>query len=161
MTRFLNLENPARRLEVDELDSVVSQFPNSSILVLSLYRLTDWNLALNDEHSYTNIKQLYIYTPWPTGELLEYIYKKFTHIEYLQLIQSDNYSAFDNYIIAESVKKFANYLEGVDDFYISLKRLVSEIYVEICFEDILSENDTKIWSSLSGLTLYMVRARTL
>ncbi|KAI8378704.1 hypothetical protein EDC96DRAFT_540253 [Choanephora cucurbitarum] len=153
--------NPTRRLEVDELDSTVRQFPDSNILVLSLYRLTDWNGALNDKHSYTNITALLIHTSWPTGELLECICKKFTHIIYLKLKQSNNFSTTNNFIIAESVKEFANYLKGVKHFDISLKRLVSQINVEMCFEDTLSEYNTKIWNSKSGLTLYLKRSETL
>ncbi|KAI8368976.1 hypothetical protein BD560DRAFT_490129 [Blakeslea trispora] len=153
----LVLANTFRRLEIDEIDKTVSRFPDLGILWISVYRLTDWNKFLDKASTHSSITELEIYTAWPTDVLFEYIYTCFPNLNYLKLFQPVNQSSVSNFILAEYVNRFANYLRHVNEFDISLKRLDSDIDIDKCFRDALCEEYTLIQYSLTGITMYLTK----
>ncbi|OBZ86375.1 hypothetical protein A0J61_05571 [Choanephora cucurbitarum] len=155
----LNIENLFRRMEVDEVDRIVHQYPQSIALKLSVFRLTDWNKVLNETEFYLNVTQLTVYSILPTNVLLQYIYSKFLNVQHFELIEPYKFIQTDNFMPLETITRFAYYLDNMNEFKIALYRLTSSIDVESYFRSVITPTSTSIQSSNGGLELTFLRPK--
>ncbi|KAI8368574.1 hypothetical protein EDC96DRAFT_504826 [Choanephora cucurbitarum] len=149
--------DPSYRPEVNGIDCIINQYSEASILMLRVYRLTDWNKTIDQVNPCLNITQLIVDTPWVTDALLQYICKKFVNVQYLQLVQHINNLKKCHHIPAETFKRFASYLDHISSFKIAFFRLKSNVYLVECFQANLNTKKTVVRTSYIGYTLHLVR----
>ncbi|KAI8368572.1 hypothetical protein EDC96DRAFT_543329 [Choanephora cucurbitarum] len=153
----LKIVDSHSRLEVNKIDSIINQYPEASILKLNFYRLTDWNKAIDQVNPCLNITRLIVDTPWVTDALLQYICLRFVNVQHLKLVQQYNPFKMDHYIQAETLERFASYLNNMACFEVTLTNPKSGMDIQLCFNNILNSTNTDIYTIENGLALYMKR----
>ncbi|OBZ82055.1 hypothetical protein A0J61_09897 [Choanephora cucurbitarum] len=157
--RKLILGNPAYRLEVNQVNTVVNQKPAVDTLEIFMYRLTDWNEFIQLGRPHFHITQLIVRTSWLTDTLLEYICTKCPNVRRLELKQIAHNHSTDNFIAAATLLEFASYLMHIEHFDVTFFRLKSDLNARRYFKNSLGRVNAGVIVSNSKRTLYLARPK--